>query len=44
MSDLIQAFPNKMHPMPELTDREIQLLELIERGHQNKEIAHTAYS
>jgi ATP/maltotriose-dependent transcriptional regulator MalT len=40
MSDLIQAFPNKMPPRPELTEREIQVLELIARGHQNKEMAH----
>jgi LuxR family maltose regulon positive regulatory protein len=40
MSDLIQAFPNKMPPRPELTKREIQVLELIAQGHQNKEMAH----
>jgi DNA-binding NarL/FixJ family response regulator len=26
---------------PELTDRELQVLELIVLGHQNKQIAHT---
>jgi DNA-binding CsgD family transcriptional regulator len=32
--------PNPMQPEAELTIREIQVLQLVARGHQNKEIAY----
>ena len=40
MSKLLDSF-FETNPAPELTEREVQVLDLIARGHQNKEIAHT---
>lgn len=40
MPNLLHSF-YEQEPSPELSEREIQVLDLIARGHQNKEIAHT---